>query len=338
MRNAMLKFVGIILLLAAGFSGGWLWMDLRRTLDTPLDLAGTTPHYTVRPGMTVYKIAHDLAAADILHHPHYLIWVARWQDKSTRVQAGEYAIKPNMTPRMFLAMLVEGRALQYALTLIEGWTFNEVMAAIAAHPKLTHTLTGLKRHEIMQRLGIESDPEGLIFPDTYYFTPGTADIEILRRAYRRMTKLLEHVWAARDPELPYKTPYEALTMASLIEKETAVAAERPHIAGVFVRRLQQGMHLQTDPTVIYALGGQFNGDLRRRDLELDHPYNTYRYPGLTPTPIAMPGEAAILAALHPIKDDALYFVSKGDGTHHFSATLEQHNSAIVRYQLSAQAR
>ena len=318
MRNAMLKFVGITLLLAAGFSGGWLWMDLRRTLDTPLDLAGTTLHYTVRPGMTVYRIAHDLAAADILQHPHYLIWMAHWQDKATRIQAGEYAIKPGMTPRMFLAMLVEGRALQYALTLIEGWTFNEVMAAIAAHPKLTHTLTGLKRGEIMQ--------------------PGTTDIEILRRAYQRMTKILEHVWAVRDPELPYKTPYEALTMASLIEKETAVAAERPHIAGVFIRRLQQGMPLQTDPTVIYALGGQFNGDLRRRDLELDHPYNTYRYPGLTPTPIAMPGEAAILAALHPTKDDALYFVSKGDGTHHFSATLEEHNSAIVRYQLSAQAK
>jgi peptidoglycan lytic transglycosylase G len=338
MRNAMLKSIGIILLLAAGFSGGWLWMDLGRTLDTPLDLAGTTLHYTVRPGMTVYRIAHDLAAADILQHPHYLIWMAHWQDKATRIQAGEYAIKPGMTPRMFLAMLVEGRALQYALTLIEGWTFNEVMAAIAAHPKLTHTLTGLKRGEIMQRLGIESDPEGLIFPDTYYFIPGTTDIEILRRAYQRMTKILERAWAARDPELPYKTPYEALTMASLIEKETAVAAERPHIAGVFIRRLQQGMRLQTDPTVIYALGDQFNGDLRHRDLELDHPYNTYRYPGLTPTPIAMPGKAAILAALHPTQDDALYFVSKGDGTHHFSATLEEHNSAIVRYQLSAQAQ
>ncbi len=313
--------------------GGWLWKDIERGLNTPLDLAGTTLRYTVRPGMTIGGIAQDLAAADILTHPDYLVWAARWGDQAAEIQAGEYEIKPGTTPRMLLNMLVEGRTVRYVLTFIEGWTFNEVMAAIEAHPKLVHTLKGLDRHAIGQRMEMSADPEGLLFPDTYYFTTGITDAEILRQAYQRMIKKLEQTWAERDPGLPYKTPYEALIMASLIEKETAVASERPRIAGVFVRRLQRGMRLQTDPTVIYALGEEFNGNLRRPDLEVDHPYNTYRYQGLTPTPIAMPGEAAIQAALHPAKGDALYFVSKGDGTHHFSASLEEHNSAVTQYQL-----
>lgn len=334
MRSTLIKWLSV-LLLAAGLFGGWLRMDIERALNAPLDLAGTTLHYTVRPGMTIRGIAQDLAAADILKHPDYLVWAARWRDQAAKIQAGEYEITPTMTPQMLLTMLVEGRTLRYALTLVEGWSFNEVMAAIGTHPKLVHTLKGLDRHEIRLRMRMAVDPEGLLFPDTYYFTAGTPDAEILHKAYQRMTKKLEQAWAERDPGLPYKTSYEALIMASLIEKETAVAAERPEIAGVFVRRLQRGMRLQTDPTVIYALGDQFEGNLRRHDLEMDDPYNTYRYRGLTPTPIAMPGEAAIHAAVHPAVGEALYFVSKGDGTHHFSATLEEHNSAVARYQLKA---
>ena len=310
-------------------------MDIKRVLTSPLDLAGTTLQYTVRPGMTIRGIAEDLAAADTLKRPHYLVWAARVSGRSTQIQAGEYEIKPGTTPLAFLDLLVQGRVIRHALTLLEGWTFNEVMAAIGAEPKLIHTLKGFDRREIMRKLEMPLDPEGLLFPDTYYFTAGTRDTEILHRAHQRMAKKLERAWLERDPGLPYKTPYEALIMASLIEKETAVASERPRIAGVLIRRLQSGMKLQIDPTVIYALGDRFDGNLRHPDLDLDSPYNTYRYLGLTPTPIAIPSEAAIHAALHPAKDEALYFVSKGDGTHHFSTTLEEHNSAVTRYQPKA---
>ncbi len=231
-------------------------------------------------------------------------------------------------------MLVEGRVVQYSLTFIEGSTFREMMQTIEQHPKLIHTLRGLDDGMIMERIGQpNTHPEGMFFPDTYTFPAGTADHTILRRAFEDMAKTLVQTWAERARDLPYSSPYQALIMASIVEKETAVSSERPRIAGVFVRRLKRGMLLQTDPTVIYALGQGFDGNIRRGDLQIDSPYNTYRYPGLTPTPIAMPGAASIHAALHPADGDTLYFVAKGDGSHEFSATLDQHNRAVARYQL-----
>lgn len=318
----------------------WWWRDMQAELAQPLDTGGTTLVYTIAPGMGVGDIARDLAAAEVLNRPLPFIWQARLTGKARRIQAGEYQITPGMTVRELLDRFVEGRVVHNTMTFIEGWTFEQVKEALASHSKLIHTLNGLDRRLIMERLGYpDRDPEGLFFPDTYHFTVGTSDATLLRRAYERMGKHLSKAWQGRAAGLPYRGPYDALIMASIIEKEGAHAAERPHIAGVFVRRLQRGMLLQTDPSVIYALGRAFTGDLTRKDLGLDSPYNTYRYAGLTPTPIAMPSADAIHAAMHPAPGEALYFVARGDGRHQFSSTLEEHTEAVVRYQLgSGQAR
>jgi UPF0755 protein len=223
---------------------------------------------------------------------------------------------------------------RHALTLIEGWTFRQVMGALGQDDRLTRTLTGLSDEAVMERLGYPGlHPEGRFFPDTYYFVRGVSDISLLQRAYERMLQVLDGEWSARSSDVPLEQPYEALILASIIEKETAVAAERAKIAGVFIRRLEKGMLLQTDPTVIYGLGTAFDGNLRRRDLEQDSPYNTYMRPGLPPTPIAMPGRASIHAALHPESGTALYFVARGNGEHVFSASLPEHIDAVRRYQL-----
>jgi UPF0755 protein len=240
-----------------------------------------------------------------------------------------------MTPRGFLDAIVNGRVIQHKVTLIEGWTFERVRRALTEHPKVFQTLTGLDRRRIMERLGFAGrDPEGLFFPDTYYFTAGTSDSKLLQRAYRRMEEFLHREWAARDKGLPYKAPYEVLIMASIIEKETSIGSERPEISGVFLRRLERGMPLQADPSVIYAVGEAFKGDLKRSHLSIESPYNTYRNVGLTPTPIALPGAESIRAVLYPAAGAALYFVAKGDGHHHFSGTLEDHEQAIARYQIA----
>ncbi len=322
-----------ILLIGIGVGMAWFWMRLQEYLDHPLHLGGTHLYYTVVPGANIGTIARDLASADILTEPAYLVIAARLSGQAGRIQAGEYALTAGLTPRRMLERMVEGRVVQHRLTLIEGWTFEAVRAALAAHPRLRQTLAGLSRAEVMARLGADAgDPEGRFYPDTYRFPAGTHDVAILGMAKARMDRKLEEAWARRAAGLPYRSPYEALTMASIIEKETAIAAERSMIAGVFVRRLQRGMPLQTDPSVIYALGSAFDGDLRRRDLGIPSPYNTYRHAGLPPTPIAMPGEPALYAALHPGPGEALYFVAKGDGHHHFSSTLEEHNKAVALYQ------
>ncbi len=328
-----------VLFIGLGIGGAWLWKGLQETLERPLQLGGTHVHYTVVPGANIETIARDLALADILTRPGLLVIAARLSGKASRIQAGEYALTPGLTLRRFLDGMVEGRVVQHRLTLIEGWSFDGVRAALAAHPKVKQTLAGLRRDEVVARVYAEaSDPEGRFYPDTYRFPAETSDVAILRMAGKRMDRKLAQAWARRAPRLPYRRPYEALIMASIIEKETAVAAERAMIAGVFVRRLERGMPLQTDPSVIYALGAGFDGDLRRSDLDIESPYNTYRHAGLPPTPIAMPGEASLHAALHPAPGDALYFVAKGDGYHHFSATLEEHNRAVAVYQSAGSQR
>jgi UPF0755 protein len=322
-----------VLLIGLSIGGAWFWRGLQEHLDRPLALGGMTVHYTVAPGASVGAIVRDLAEADILTGPEYLIIAARLSGQAGRIQAGEYALIPGQTPRRLIERMVLGRVVQHRLTLIEGWTFEATRTALATHPKVKHTLGEVGRAAVMAILGADpKDPEGRFYPDTYRFPAGTADLAILRMAARRMNEQLARAWAGRDAGLPYRTPDEALVMASIIEKETAVAAERAAIAGVFVRRLRRGMPLQTDPSVIYALGPAFDGDLRRSHLAVDSPYNTYRHKGLPPTPIAMPGAASLYAALHPGDGEALYFVAKGDGHHHFSATLEEHSRAVAVYQ------
>jgi len=271
----------------------------------------------------------------IINDPWLFILLAKVKGVETRVRAGEYQIETGMTADELLEKFIQGSALQYSFTVIEGWSFRQMLAAIAEDPVIEHTLEGKSNQEIMTLVGYpEQHPEGMFFPDTYRFPKGTSDVDFLRRAYQVMQKHLTREWNQRDSDLPLESSYEALILASIIEKETGAGFERPLISGVFIQRLKKNMRLQTDPTIIYGLGEKFDGDIRFRDLKKDTPYNTYLHAGLTPTPIALPGLEAIHAALHPAKTEALYFVSKGDGTHHFSATLDEHNTAVRRYQLN----
>lgn len=265
---------------------------------------------------------------------YYLKLYGRLSGAAGQLQAGEYDIQPGTNALRLFGDMLRGEVRQYQFTIVEGWSLRQLLQALKADPVLLQSEPALTIPALQQALGIKGHPEGWFFPDTYQFSKGSKDIEILRRAYTTMQAVLDAEWQSRSQEiLPYKTPYEALIMASIIEKETAVASERQQIAGVFVRRLQKGMRLQTDPTVIYGMGERFQGNIRRADLRRATPYNTYTQYGLPPTPIAMPGQAAIHAALHPATGDSLYFVARGDGSHAFSATLKAHNAAVRKYQL-----
>ena len=271
-------------------------------------------------------------------YPDLLVLLARISGSDTRIKAGSYEIASGVTPLDLIDKLTRGDVTQQELTIPEGWSFRQFRAALDAHEGVEHATRGLSDAQVLDLIAKAepgskiSHPEGLFFPDTYLFAKGSGDIAILRRAYRAMSRHLAGEWQRRAAGVPYASPYEALIMASIVEKETGQARERPLIAGVFVNRLRRGMLLQTDPTVIYGLGTGFDGNLRRRDLQQDGPYNTYTRAGLPPTPIALPGLAALQAALNPARTDALYFVARGDGTHEFSATLEAHNRAVNRFQ------
>ena len=291
--------------------------------------------FLIKPGSSIKTIAQQLTQQKIIEDPWLFILLAKLKGDETRVRAGEYEIVTDQTADDLLDTFTKGSAIQYSFTVIEGWSFRQMLGAIGQDPIIESTLGGKSDQEIMQILGHpERHPEGLFFPDTYRFPKGTTDVDFLHRAFQVMENHLQREWSQRDSDLPLESSYEALILASIIEKETGVGFERPLISGVFTQRLKKNMRLQTDPTIIYGLGESFDGNIRFRDLRKDTPYNTYLHAGLTPTPIALPGLEAIRASLHPAKTDALYFVSKGDGTHHFSATLEQHNAAVKRYQLN----
>jgi len=290
--------------------------------------------FLIKSGSNIKSIAQDLSMQKIIDDPWLFILLAKVKGVETRVRAGEYQIEAVITPEELLEKFIQGSSIQYSFTVIEGWSFHQMLAAIADDPVIEYTLEDKTDEEIMDLLGYpDQHPEGLFFPDTYRFPKGTSDVDFLRRAYQVMQKHLTREWNQRESGLPLQSSYDALILASIIEKETGAGFERPLISGVFIQRLKKKMRLQTDPTIIYGLGEDFDGDIRFRDLKKDTPYNTYLHAGLTPTPIALPGLEAIRAALHPAKTEALYFVSKGDGTHHFSATLEEHNAAVKRYQL-----
>jgi UPF0755 protein len=327
--------VGLLLVLLSGGLAWYTIRDYRAFLDSPLAVPDAGVEFTIPAGQSIRDITRRLQKQGILRSALYLQAYARSEGLAYRIKAGEYLLKPGTTPRTLLEQWVAGRVIQYPLTIVEGWTFRRMLEAVAGHPKLQHTLTGLDNAAIMARLGYPGQhPEGRFFPDTYYFPAGTSDVDLLKRAYTTLERRLQETWEKRSSGLPLKTPYEALILASIVEKETALPNERQEIAGVFVRRLQKGMLLQTDPTVIYGLGDRFDGNLHKQDLLADTPYNTYTRPGLPPTPIALPGAASIAAAVDPAKGDTLYFVATGEGRHVFSRTLEEHNRWVHRYQLN----
>jgi UPF0755 protein len=317
-----------VLAAAAGYVvvTGWL--------SRPLDIGAMPLTIEVPRGQPFAVTAGELADRGVLDHPSWLAAYARVTGADARVRAGEYELPPGTTPLGLLRLFESGAVVQHGVTFVEGWTFRDLRRALERQPDLDHTLAGQDDAAVMSALGEPgTPPEGLFFPDTYLFGRGTTDLEILRQARARMRQELEAAWSDRAQDLPIGTPYEALILASIVEKETALATERARIAGVFTSRLRRGMPLQTDPTVIYGLGPGFDGNLRRADLERDTPYNTYTRKGLPPTPIALPGREALRAAVRPDERGELYFVATGlpDGSHEFTRTLAEHEAAVRRY-------
>jgi UPF0755 protein len=322
-----IALVALGLALAGALAARWY------VYQRPLPMTADRIELRVPSGAGVRAIAQAAQAAGIGVQPDAMVAAARLSGATGTLRAGRYAVERGTTLAALIAKLAAGDVLREKLTVVEGITFRELRAMLASASELKQEGGALRNTELLQAVGAaEPHPEGLFAPDTYVYDPGTSDVELLRLAYRRQMKVLAEAWEARAPDLPYKSPYEALIMASIVEKETGQSAERGMIAGVFVNRLKLGMLLQTDPTVIYGIGEKFDGNLRKRDLVADGPYNSYTRAGLPPTPIALPGRASIEAALRPAKTDALYFVAKGDGTSHFSTTLAEHNRAVDRYQ------
>lgn len=332
-RNLLFKALLPALIVAALCT--YAVLQYQRFMNQPLQLEQTTS-YTVKPGTNLGVISRDLHKQGLSPLPPiYLQLYGRLTQQAHNIKAGEYQLEPGVTLPEMLALFVSGKVLMHSFTIIEGMTAQQMLETLLEQPKIVKTLEQAQITSVMDKLGEADKPaEGWFLPETYHFPSGTTDIDFLRRAYQQMQQALAKEWEQRDKDLPYQSPYEALIMASIIEKETAAADERPQIAGVFVRRLKKGMRLQTDPTVIYGLGSQFDGNLRRKDLRTDTPFNTYTRSGLPPTPICLPSIESIQAALHPAEGKSLYFVATGeDGRHVFSETLREHNNAVRRYQL-----
>jgi len=332
LRKFASALLGLFAVAVLAVSAGYV--VLGRFMDRPLAVGDAPFTIDVPAGQPFAATARELEARGVLEHPEWLRAYARFTGADARVKAGEYEIGPGTTPRELLRLFESGEVVRHSVTIVEGWTFRSLRAALERSPYLDNTLAGQDDAAVMAALGEPGmPPEGLFFPDTYLFGKGTADVEILRQSRARMQRELDDAWRDRAGDLPITTPYEAVILASVIEKETALASERARISGVFVQRLRRGMRLQTDPTVIYGLGAGFDGNLRRADLERDGPYNTYTRAGLPPTPIALPGAAALRAAVNPDERGELYFVATGlpDGSHEFSRTLAEHEAAVRRY-------
>lgn len=306
--------------------------------DTPLAIAQEKIVIEIAAGSNIRTIARQLKQQNLIKDKWLFIVMAKVDAVTTKIKAGEYQIKQGTSARELLHIFVKGSAVQYSQSIIEGRNFSEMRRDIAQNNKLNHTLANATDAQIMVELGYPNTHfEGQFLPDTYAFLKGSSDVDFYKRAHRAMQNTLKKEWDGRAKGLPLKTPYDALILASIIEKETAAAFERPLISAVFITRLRKNMRLQTDPTVIYGMHENYHGNIRYKDLREDTPYNTYVHKGLTPTPIAMPGLLSIQAALHPAKSDAIYFVAKGDGTHYFSKTLKEHNAAVRKYQLKGKA-
>jgi UPF0755 protein len=322
------RLFSLVFLAAVAFFGWAAWFAM-----TPLQLAASPLEFGVDPGMTLRTASQQMAKTGLGFAPWEFTLLGRLLGRAADIKAGSYEVEQGITPLQLLDKLTRGDVTQSEVVLVEGKTFKQFRAALDASPDVRHDTTGLSDAEILSRIGApEGHPEGLFFPDTYLFAKQSSDLRILRRAYLAMQSRLAAEWDKRDASLPYVSPYEALIMASIVEKETGQPSDRSKVASVFVNRLRKGMLLQTDPTVIYGMAERFDGNIRKNDLTTDTPYNTYTRAGLPPTPIAMPGLASIRAALHPPATDLHYFVSRGNGSSEFSRSLEEHNRAVAKYQ------
>ncbi len=328
----LLRILAILIVLAVAALAVMAWRA-NTWLQMPIAGLHEVSVFEVEKGASLRTVATQLNRRGWLDRPDVWIAWARLTNRQGDLKAGEYALAPGQTPRSLLDTLSSGQVILHALTFIEGSRFADMRRLVSADASIEQTLAGRSGDDIMQSLGAAGvHPEGQFFPDTYHFPRGTSDLELLRMAYRRMQRELDAAWESRAPDLPLATKYEALILASIIEKETALDSERAKIGGVFIERLKRGMRLQTDPTVIYGIEN-YDGNIRRSDLLRDTPYNTYTRSGLPPSPIALPGSASLRAAVQPEKTNALFFVAtgKGDGSHYFSATLAEHNAAVQRY-------
>ncbi|MCK5353549.1 MAG: endolytic transglycosylase MltG [Methyloprofundus sp.] len=321
-----------IIVLVASLVIGWAVMDYKAFIARPI-VTDQSVVIDIAKGSSFQRITQTLLDHKLPVNKHWIKVLAYREGLINQLKAGEYELPVDTTPKAFLVLLSQGKVRQHTITFPEGWNFKEMRLALAGNIQLKQTLVGLSDAEILQKMGAkQTHPEGLFFPDSYRFEKHTTDLAILQRAYQKMQQILAAEWQNKSADLPLKDAYQALILASIVEKETGTAAERPIIAGVFIRRLQKGMRLQTDPTVIYGMGGNYQGNIRKKDLRELTPYNTYKIKGLPPTPIAMPGELAINAVLHPEQGNSLYFVAKGDGSHVFSDTLKAHNRAVNAFQ------
>jgi UPF0755 protein len=323
------KVLVVALLVVLGFAGYltyWSYQPITESDKLPIE-------FSIKSGSTAKATAQQITNAGIPVDPYLFRILARTSGKANKMKAGNYELKPGTTPRQLLSQLVRGEFAQESLAVIEGWTFKQMRNAINTHPALKHDTAMMSDKELLAKITSDfKSPEGLFFPDTYMFATGASDLQIYRQAHATMLKQLDKVWVSRNIALPYKVPYDVLIMASIIEKETGQARDRTMVAAVFVNRLKIGMLLQTDPTVIYGMGDKYKGKIHRKDLETDTPYNTYTRAGLPPTPIALPGAASLEAAVNPAQTDVLYFVSRNDGSSHFSSNLKDHNNAVNKYQ------
>ncbi|VAW90788.1 FIG004453: protein YceG like [hydrothermal vent metagenome] len=337
-KNKIVKIIFLISSLIAIVIAWQIW-NYNNFLSTPINISKQGLVYNIKPGMTLIRIINDLKSKNIITNTQYLLWHARLTGTADKIRVGEFNIPFKSNPKQLLSILVSHKVISYGFTIIEGWNFSQLIKAVNENDILKHTIIELNNAEIMSKLGLNGvHHEGRFLPDTYLFPRGTTDIEFLKRAYSSMTKFLDDEWQEREVGLPLSSPYEALILASIIEKETGKVSERKKIAGVFIRRLQTKMRLQSDPTVIYGMGERYKGNIRRSDLKQKTPYNTYRRHGLPPTPIAMPGRDAIYSTLHPDDSDSLYFVARGDGSHYFSSNLREHNNAVIKYQLKGKKK
>lgn len=332
MKKLLVSTVAIALVLAViAALGAW---QVHRFMSSPVNVPASGLTFAIPPGTSFSAVADKLVTEGVIASARPYRLYARWSGQAAAIQAGEYRIPPGATPRSLLEQFTRGAVLLYSFTIIEGWNYRDLLAALQANEAVVSSMTDEDWPALLAELGAPvTHPEGLFLPETYRFPRGTTDRDVLQQAYALMQEVLQEEWAAKSASAPVDTPYEALILASIVEKETALADERARIAGVFARRLEKRMRLQTDPTVIYGIGAAFDGNLTRRHLQTDTPYNTYTRGGLPPTPIAMPGRAAIHAVLHPAAGEELFFVATGlgDGSHKFSATKEEHDAAVAEY-------
>ena len=327
-----MRVIAWIVVVAAAALGASYWWATER----PLPLPKSPYAFSVKTGASLRAVARELTAAGVLPGDWTLVGLARIKGSDRAIKAGNYEIATGTTLMRLLGKLTQGDVTQTSFVIVEGWSFRDLRTALRNNPDVTTTVIDLSDAELMKKIGAgETDPEGLFFPDTYFFAAGSTDAALLTRAYRTMQERLASAWAARAPELPFSSSYQALILASIVEKETGRPADRPLVAAVFVNRLKQGMRLQTDPSVIYGLGGRFDGNLTKRDLGSDNAFNTYMRDGMPPTPIALPSQASLDAVMHPPASDYLYFVARGDGSSEFSTSLADHNRAVAKYQRSS---